>query len=807
MAKRTRETTKIERSRPRNNGRVEKSDVLKRIEPDDDDEDLEILEEAYERFQDASGFESDFRKKYVDDVKFANGDPDNGWQWPDDLIQARSLARRPALTINKTQNHVKLVVNDGRLNRISVKVSPTGKEASFKAAEAQESLIRNIEYRSSANAIYDEARESAVEGGIGYFRVISIYPDPRSFNQELRIMPVQNQMNVFLDPNIKHKNGMDASYGFIIEDVPIRQFERETGFSAPVGEGPFDNGMGQDWVQEDFVRVAEYYRIESKEEDLIYYKSGENEIFFLRSELPRNMRAQFRRDEAAYKEGTLPDDVVIMVRKTEVKKLQWFKIAAHKIIERREYPTQYVPIIRVVGREKIIEGKLDRKGIVRPMKDAQRMYNYNASAEAEASALATKTNWMAPLEAISGNETAWNRSNVENKAVLTYRHKDRDGDPIPPPQRIDPAKSAEAYLHGMEIAGRELEMSSGQGPAQFGKPVKERSGIAITNTQRTGELITYDFLDNETQSIEYLGMVLLDWIPHCYDVKQVIQIMDKDGTERNVTIDPNAKVPYEEEKDGDVINIIFNPKMGQYKVRAAAGPSFATQRQESFNAMVQVVTGQPETLNDIGDLMFYNADFPGADEIAERLRRKIKHLAPWLLDDNAKSPQVMQLEQQLQAATVQVQELLQQIAAQNNQLKDKNDKNEIDAAKVSNEYRRTDIDRYDARTRRLTAAANTQLDLSRVGEQDAFKRMIVDVLREIMEGENDQDQRLALPTVGDEDGGEQPPMVEEEQPPTDGGSEQDFVEPRQAADGHHYIRQGGKHYRVATEAMNDGEPT
>lgn len=804
MAKRSISTADNRKPRPRNEGRVEKSELLKRIDPDDDnEEDLEILEEAYERFDEASAYESDFRNKYVQDVKFANADSDNGWQWPDDMRQDRMLNRRPALTINKTQNHVKLVVNDGRMNRVSVTVSPTGKESSFKAAEGLESLVRNIEYRSSANAIYDSVRESAVEGGIGYFRVISIYPDERSFNQELRIAPVQNQMNVFLDPNIKHVNGMDAQFGFIFEDQPKRQFERETGYKAPLGEGPFDNGLGTDWISEHSVRVAEYYRIESTKEELIYYKDAKGrEALFLRSEIPRGMRAAFRRDEKAFKEGTLDPEIQIMVRPTEIKRLEWYKIAAHKIIDRRQYKTKYIPIIRVVGREKVIEGKLDRKGIVRPMKDAQRMYNYNASAEAEASALATKTHWMAPLEAISGNETAWNRANIDNKAVLTYRHKDRDGDPIPPPQRIDPAKSAEAYLHGMEIASRELEMTSGQGPAQFGRPTQERTGIAITKTQRTGELITYDFLDNETMAIEYLGMVLLDWIPHCYDVKQVIQIMDKDGTERNITLDPNAEQPYAESKEGETVNIIMNPKIGQYKVRAAAGPSFATQRQESFNAMVQVVTGQPEVLNDIGDLMFYNADFPGADEIAERLRRKIKHLAPWLLDDNAKSPQVMQLEQQIAAATAQIQELMQLIAEKDRKLSDKEDDLEIKAAKVSNDYRQTDISRYDARTKRLTAAANTQLDLSRVGQEGAFRKLIIEVMQEVLEGDRDQNPRMPIEGIVEDYDGSGGDQQQAAAPQED---TEDFLEPRQAPDGHHYIRQGGQHYRVDTGALLDGQ--
>jgi len=603
------------------------------------EEDLEILTEAYERFQYCSAWEANFRDLYIQDVKFANGDADNGWQWPDDLRRDRMLARRPALTINKVQNHINLVVNDGRQNKAAIEVKPAGRESSFAAAKGLEALVRNIEYQSTAPSIYDDMSQSQVEGGIGYGRVISIYPDPRGFNQELRIAPVQNHLNVFLDPDIKHKNGSDAKYGFVFEDVAPEEFEREFNEEAPTASSPLGMGLGDDWVRPDHVRLCEYYRVNIRMDELVYLREGTEESTFLRSEVPRHMRRKLRAIEKAYKNGRGVDDTELMTRPTEIKSVQLYKFGAHKILDRRKFPTQYIPIFRFVGRERTIDNKLERKGLTRTLKDAQRMYNYNSSAEAEAAAMATKTHWMAPVEAISGNENAWNRSNVDNKAVLTYRHKDQDGDPIPPPQRIEPAKEASAYLAGMEIASRELEMASGQGPAQFGRPQREKSGRAINESNRQGEILTFDFIDNQALGIQYAGMILLDWIPHCYNTKQVVQVLDRDGTERMLMIDPEAKTPYEEEKIDEQVKAVLNPKIGRYKVQAQAGPAYATQRQEAWNAFVQIITGAPELINEIGDLMFLSADFPIADEISPRLRRKIKQLAPWLLDDGAKNPQ------------------------------------------------------------------------------------------------------------------------------------------------------------------------
>lgn len=794
MARRTTNTPKPNSVTPHFN-KVERSDLLRDAEHgsgEQSEEDIEILTEAYERFQYCVDWESDFRDLFIQDVKFANGDSDNGWQWPDDLRRDRMLNRRPALTINKVQNHVNLVVNDGRQNKAAIEITPAGKESSFQSAQGIGSLVRNIQYLSNADNVYDDMSQNQVEGGIGYGRIISIYPDPRSFNQELRISPVQNHLNVFLDPDIKQKNGSDAKFGFVFEDVSRDDYEREYDEEAPVGVAPFGLGIGADWIKQDHVRIAEYYRVDFQKDELIYYKHGDKEELFLRSEVPRGMKRALRLDEAAYEAGTAGGDVEIITRPTEIKRLQWYKIGAHKIMDRETFKTQYVPIFRFVGRERVIDNKLERKGLTRTLKDAQRMYNYNSSAEAEAAAIATKTNWLVAAEAIAGYETGWNRANIDNKPYMVFRHKDRDGEPIPPPQRIDPAKSAEAYLAGMEIASRELEMASGQGPAQFGKPQREKSGIAITNSQRQGDILTFDFLDNRTQGIQYAGMILLDWIPHCYNTKQVVQVLDKDGTERMLTIDPNAQSPYEEQKVQDQVQAVLNPNIGQYKVQAQAGPAYATQRQEAWNAFVQIITGAPDLINEIGDLMFLSADFPMADEIAQRIRRKIKQMAPWLLDDNAVNPQVQQLQQQLQMAGQQLQELLSELAEKDKRLKEKTEHLGIQAAKVSDDYRKTDIQKYDAISKRITAATNAQLDLDRSGQRPELLALIQAVLEDVLgtEGEVNFDQREPVPQIEDQS---QEPQQDDDA---------DFHEPRQAPDGHHYVRHGGQHYQVDVGAMN-----
>jgi hypothetical protein len=82
-----------------------------------------------------------------------------------------------------------------------------------------------------------------------------------------------------------------------------------------------------------------------------------------------------------------------------------------------------------------------------------------------------------------------------------------------------------------------------------------------------------------------------------------------------------------------------------------AGPSFTTRREEAANQMIELIRAFPEAAPVLGDLLAKNLDWPGADEIAERL----KALLPPQLQAGAQAAaagpaqQVQALQQQLAA--------------------------------------------------------------------------------------------------------------------------------------------------------------
>lgn len=633
-------------------------------------EDEKIIQEAKDRFTRCQDWESGFRNLYVIDVKFANADSDNGWQWPDDLRRDREVNKRPSLTVNKVGPLCAMITNDIRQNMPEVSYKPTGGEATFESAQTMEGIYRHIAYKSNAASLYDTAAESAVEGGIGWVRIVTDYEDDDSFDQEILFAPVRDHLSVYLDPDIKMMDGADAKFGFVFDDVPRKEFKLQ----YPKADAAASSGLGEadDWIRDDNVRVAEYYRILETNDELIYL-ADENgkDAKFKRSDMTPDLEKALK---AAIDRGN-----DFKSRKVKKLQLEWYKIGGSEIIARRKLKGKYVPLIRVVGKERIIEGKLERKGHVRTLKDPQRMYNYNTSGQVEYGALATKTPWIVATDAIAGNEVAWNNANRNNAAYLTFKHKDEDGEPIPAPQRADPPGTSPAFIEGMKIAATELEMASGQTAPQQANPLLERTPQAINAREKKGEVVTGHFQENLALAVRHGGRIIMDLIPYYLDTERVIKILGKDGTQSEVHIKPDAQTAYEEQKDGDEVTAIFNPNVGKYEVESETGPSYATQRQQAWDAFIQISTKAPDFMNEFGDLMFQQADFPLADKISERFMRKIKQTMPWLLDDNAMNPAVTALQKELGDKTSMVSELMMKLAEQRLTIKGKDEKRDIDA--------------------------------------------------------------------------------------------------------------------------------
>ena len=596
--------------------------------------DDKLFAEAKRRFKRCEEWEADARKRYIDDRKFANADDINGWQWDEKVRNGRMTDERPCLTINKTRQHCLQVINDARQNKPSVDVRATGGGASYKAAEVFECITRHIEYISNAQNAYDRATITQVEGGVGYWRVVTDYADNETLDQEIFIRPVKDPLAIYIDPDIREQDGSDAKFAFEYDDLSHDEFKARFPKYGDLLPRQADIGSQNDWLAKDHVRIARYWRKSTKPDKLISWVDDQGER--------QSMRAS--KLSPAIVEGLLVDPDT-RSRDVANDKIECLTIVGDKIAAREEWPGNYIPIVRVIGEETVIDGKLDRKGHVRNLRDPQRQYNFWSSGAAEFVALQTKSPFIAPVRAIEGLEGYWETANIDNHSVLPYNDVADDGSEIAAPSRGAPPVMAPAFVAGMQVARQELMEVSGQYQAEMGAPSNERSGKAIQERQRQGDNATYHYIDNLAVAIRFTGKILIDLIPKIYDTPRVIRILAEDGTDMPVHVDPQAPQAYQEQTDneGQIVARIFNPNVGRYEVQSDIGPDYGTKRQEAFNAIMQLIGESPEVMQIAGDILFKAADFPMADELAERFQRMVPAQAL-----GGPNPEVQQLRGQIQ---------------------------------------------------------------------------------------------------------------------------------------------------------------
>lgn len=583
--------------------------------------DEKLLQQARERFKLASDAEESIRREALEDLRFRAGE-----QWPENIKIDRQNTGRPCLTINRIPQFLRQVTNEIRQNRPSIQVNPVDDQADPETAEILQGIMRHIEVSSDADVAYDTAAEHAATFGFGYLRVITDYVDERSFDQEIRIERIRNPFSIYFDPECQKPDYSDARWAFVVQDVDREEYRALYPDSELSGLADMttvgDQAPG--WINGKSVRIAEYWHIDHEEQELALLPDG--------SVMPADM---------------VPEGVpVLRTRTVQVAKVYWCKVNGLEVLEKQEWPGRWIPIVPVLGDEVIVNGERQLYGLVRFARDPQRMYNYWATAETEMIALAPKAPFIGAAGQFEGFERQWQSANVRNLPYLEYKPVSHAGVPMGPPQRQVYEPPIQAISHARMQANDDLKATTGIYDASLGARSNEQSGRAILARQREGDVANFHYADNLARSIKHLGKILLDLIPRIYDAPRVMRIIGAEEVERVVQINAPTR--------DKGVERIYDLSIGEYDVTVSVGPSFSTKRQEAVDSMLQLSQAYPPLMQVAGDLLVKNMDWPGASEIAERLKKLL--------------PPNLQEEQEEQQVPPAVQAQMSQMAQQNEQL-------------------------------------------------------------------------------------------------------------------------------------------
>ena len=641
------------------------------------------ISEAIEFLRNAAEADTTNRAEALDDVKFAAGD-----QWPVEIQNSRNLEARPCLTINKIDAYVRQITNQQRQQRPRISCQGMNNETDAKMAEIITGICRHVEVNSNADYAYDTAYDFAVRMGWGYWRVTTDYVRPDSFDQEIYIKPIDNPFTVYFDPNSVAPDGSDAEKCLITVVMSKENF-RKMYPDADDGGNFSARGTGDsnsEWVTKNDIRIAEYFYTRIVSTHLVLLSDG-----------------------TTVYEDELPDAEVLDVagiyevskRKTFKKSIKWCKLTAMEVLEEGTWAGKYIPIVPTYGQQCVVDNKRKKFGLVRMAKDPQRMYNFWQTSMTESVALAPRAKWIMAEGQDENHEQEWASANNTSYAYLRYKQTDINGQPAPPPIRQVPEQPPAAIMAAAQSITQDLQAVVGIfDPNQL--PQGNISGKALQGQQGQIDMTNFHYYDNLTRSIAHTGRIILDLIPKIYSAERVMRIIGDDGKPELTTI--NQKTG---QKDENGIEMILNDvTVGEYDVVMQTGPGYNTKRQEAVDSMMSLLAADPNLMQQAGDLIFRNMDFPGAEVIADRLA-SVNPLA----QIDAKSEIPPQVQMQLANSQQQIQAMQQQIQQMAMVIKNRQD---VEQVRQVGEDRRAvlaaEVKLHDQNTRSVTTQNKTEID-------------------------------------------------------------------------------------------------
>jgi len=474
----------------------------------------DVVEDALEQFNESHDGSALNREAYYEDFKFARMSE----QWPGHIKEQRDLEARPVLTINKLPTIIQSVVNEARQSKSAIKVSPVDNGADVDSAEVIAGIVKSIERESVADIAYDSAIDQAVTGGFGFYRISIVYEEGDTFDTACRIERVPNALMVHWDTSSTKFDASDWRYAFISDLLNKDEYERKypKGSMTPF-EGDTRNDVTSQWINEDTIRVSEYWLREAKTRNLIQLEvpnpqTGQMDIRVVREDdLPELARQFFEAggiDSGGGTDRQLAQAYMEASGATEKRRreAEYFTVKRRiingvEVLEEDDWPGSTIPICPVWGSEVFFEGRRYFFSLIRDAKDPQRMFNYWRTASTELVALAPKAPWIGQKGFVpKGQEAKWASANTRNHAYLEY-------EPGEAPRREPFAGVPAGALQETMNANDDIKATTGIFDPSLGASAPEKSGVAIKARQRQGDVLNFHFIDNANRAKASAGKI------------------------------------------------------------------------------------------------------------------------------------------------------------------------------------------------------------------------------------------------------------------------------------------------------------
>lgn len=721
----------------------------------------EIAAEALDNYKLYKESYSEQEKRENEDLSWQ--DPENMWDPKEregrgsTTVGGLAVAKRPTLAIPMHKQPISLVLNQAQAAHFGVNVHPISEQATDDTAEIQQDLYRAIERDSNASVVRFSAFKRATWCGRGWYRVNVTYDESTSDPFDLKIVfeRIVYQGAVFIDPSASAPDFSDAQWGGVTGWMPRDKFKATYPKADLSKMSPGSTDAGFYKIVPDWVRGK-----------------GESESY----QVGEYFRKHYDTEEVSFGGRT----------RKSVKCRLWRYVVAPggdglQVVEYGEWNGPDIPLIPCVADElEVYDDKRRFFGMVRPARDACRIYNYAGSQLVQRVGVEPLAPFVIGASQIDGYEDIWGQANLRAFSYLPYNDKaDITGERQPPPKRTEVSSSAMGPAMMLLQESRSMIQAATATPdvALGVRDSSYRSGKAEEKLQRQSEAAKTNFLENFVSiTLRYEAKVVLGMMANVYDRPgRVAHVIDMQGVTRSVML--NSKFVKDQKTQSPIrvndqaIPMVRNPEDGSwaadeqaqplqqtpksydlskgfYGVSVDVGKATSTRMEEGSEQLSGFMEADPELSTILAPLFLQFQDWPGSKEAAELAKRFRDMKYPQMNEakDGEETPD--QLKAKLAAAQTQIQQGGQQLQELQQQIQTDQAKQQamvekarieaesaerLEAMRIASEERKAQMDN-EARIQVAQISAGAKIDVEQLAsvvaialdkskaEQAAFNR-------------------------------------------------------------------------------------
>lgn len=531
-------------------------------------------------------------------------------QYAEDVRTAMRQGRRVALTLNKINPIVRLILGYQRNNKLDIKFQPGNDAAATQSvADILTALEKSVATQNMEDFVDAAVFLDGIVTGRGWYSTkldfsnndlgelkrtsvdpFEVFPDPDTTTYDINETAsyVNHARWVSLD-EVEHEFGPRAAElvrPFVYGDTPVGNITNAMvdDIVMPIrAMGMRDQGLSQ-WWDDFYVRMGDFadkYRKTIRVIQMEHYRSEVRNVFIDletgdRKVLPRTFGQDKIQKIMLYAEQ-VGNPVVIQPRKVRV---PWVStVIGDLIVHNAESVydsftmTGYFPYFR----------RGITRGVVEDLIDPQREVNKRRSVEIEMISKSANGGWMIPENSMRPQEEMkLRRYGSTPGVVLKYRVQANGSKP----EQITPQVSPANHERLERSANEDIRSISGVNESALGEvPNSNASGKALEARQRQAVISIQLYMDNQKQSKTLLGKKDINIFQTHYSEPRIFRAIGEDSKLAMHEINVRQTDP----ANSAIVRIINDITVGKYAAVVDPVPLSATFQSAQFDEMMTLL--------------------------------------------------------------------------------------------------------------------------------------------------------------------------------------------------------------------------